>query len=164
MAFSASYWIEKLQLIPHPEGGYYKEIYRDQNHLKLTNDFNGHRNFSTAIYYLLEKGDFSCFHRIKSDELWHHYEGGGLQIYYEDHGEIITLPLGKDLSKGQVPMQVVPKNKWFAAEPAEHTEYALMGCTVAPGFDFSDFEMASKSDFKNHPLKNFKLLNRLLKD
>jgi len=79
---NAKYWIKKLNLIPHPEGGYFKEIYRAQEHIQELPGFIGKRNISTAIYYLLEQGDFSCFHRIKSDELWHHYEGGAINIYY----------------------------------------------------------------------------------
>lgn len=163
MSFSASYWIQKLQLSPHPEGGYYKEIYRDQNHIELGNSFTGPRNISTAIFYLLEKGDFSCFHRIKSDELWHHYEGGAIHIHYIKDDKVITLKLGKDLEAGQMPMHVIPKDTWFAAEAAKDTDYAIMGCTVAPGFDFNDFIMARESDFPYPPLKNSPLVQRLLK-
>lgn len=163
MALEASYWVQKLHLTPHPEGGYYKEIYRDPNYIHQNADFDDKRNISTAIYYLLEQGDFSCFHRIKSDELWHHYEGGAINIYYLKGHEIIRLQLGKDLDKGQSPMHIVPKNTWFASEPAEGTDYALMGCTVAPGFDFADFEMASETDFQHPPLRTSGLIKRLLK-
>lgn len=163
MMKEASYWIQKLQLIPHPEGGYFKENYRSLDVIRQAKGFPGQRNTSTAIYYLLEKGDFSCFHRIQSDELWHHYEGGAVDIYYVKEDEIVTLKLGKDLSKGQLPMHMIPKNTWFASEPANETDYALMGCTVAPGFDFADFEMASPSDFQSSRLKDSKLIRRLLK-
>jgi len=163
MVREASYWIEKLQLMPHPEGGYFKEIYRSLDVIPQAKIFQGQRNTSTAIYYLLEKGDFSCFHRIQSDELWHHYEGGPVHIYYVKGDEIITLKLGKDLSKGQSPMHMVPKNTWFASELANDTDYALMGCTVAPGFDFADLQMASTSDFHDSTLKDSKLIRRLLK-
>lgn len=163
MIKEASYWIHKLQLIPHPEGGYFKENYRSLDVIQQSKGFQSLRNISTAIYYLLEKGDFSCFHRIQSDELWHHYEGGAVHIYYVKGDKIITLKLGKDLSKGQLPMHVVPKNTWFASEPANGTDYALMACTVAPGFDFADFEMANKSDFQSSPLLDSMLVQRLLK-
>jgi len=163
MAHSADYWIQKLQLSPHPEGGYFREIYRDQEFIPKPLGFSGKRNISTAIYYLLEKGDFSCFHQIKSDEMWHHYQGGAIHIYYIKDEKITTLKLGKNLDKGQLPMHVVPKDTWFAAEAAEDNDYALVGCTVAPGFDFDDFRMAKESDFSNHPLKNSPLVQRLLK-
>lgn len=149
----ATYFIEKLELLTHPEGGFYKEVYRDNELIKreaLAIGFQGDRNASTAIYYLLEKGNFSCFHRIKSDEVWHHYDGGTTLIYYFQHGRLHTLKLGKNIEKGEFPVCIVPKNTWFAAELAPETEFALMGCTVAPGFDFADFEKASLEDLSDY--------------
>jgi len=164
MEKNAQYWIEKLKLLPHPEGGYYKEVYRDNNLVKqeaLPIEFNGDRNFSTAIYYLLEKGDFSCFHRIKSDELWHFYSGGAVNIYHLNEEKLHTLRLGLNLEKGESPLCIVPKNTWFAAELQENSEFALMGCTVAPGFDFADFEKATNDDLKAFTVNHHKLVERL---
>jgi len=164
MQKDAQYWIDKLQLLPHPEGGYYKEVYRDKRIVKkeaLAEKFHGDRNYSTAIYYLLEKRDFSCFHRIKSDELWHFYTGGSINIYYLKQGELHTLKLGINIDNDESPICMIPKNTWFAAEPAIETEFALMGCTVAPGFDFNDFEKASKKDLKNY-LIDYPDINRLI--
>lgn len=159
---TASYYIKQLELLNHPEGGYFKEIYRDLE-LCAPLNFPGSRNYSTAIYYLLEKGDFSCFHRIKSDEVWHHYDGGCTHIYYLKNEELITLKLGKNMEEGESMVCVVPKNTWFAAELAPDCEYALMGCTVAPGFDFNDFEMATQTDLPPIKPSDEKLVKRLIK-
>ncbi|NOR87908.1 MAG: hypothetical protein GQ527_09885 [Bacteroidales bacterium] len=165
MKAHAKYWIKKLELLPHPEGGYYKEVYRDNGIISqdaLVGGFTGDRNFSTAIYYLLEKGDFSCFHRIKSDEIWHLYAGGSAIIYYFLEGQLHTLKLGTDIEKGESPLCIVPKNTWFAAELSPNTDFALMGCTVAPGFDFTDFEKAQLSDLEPFYLKYSNLIKRLI--
>lgn len=140
--------IRHLQLTPHPEGGFYKEVYRSSGSITATalpSSFNGDRNFSTSIYYLLERGDYSAFHRIKSDEGWHFYAGGSLLIHClsEENG-YACLQLGSNLEKGERFQLVVPAGVWFASEPAPGTAFTLAGCTVAPGFDFRDFEMAEK--------------------
>lgn len=166
MLKDAKYWIEKLELLPHPEGGYYKEIYRDDEILNqecIDQRFKGDRNTSTAIYYLLEKGDFSCFHRIKSDEIWHHYSGGPINIYYLQDFKLHILKLGLNIEEGESPVCIVPKNTWFAAELASNTKYVLAGCTVAPGFDFQDFEMAGIEQLKNYLKINSKLIQRFIK-
>lgn len=165
MVNNAQYWIEKLQLLPHPEGGYFKEVYRDREIVKqeaLVGDFSGDRSYSTAIYYLLQKGDYSYFHRIKSDEIWHLYAGGSVMIYYFELGQLHTLKLGTNLENGESPLCIVPKNTWFAAELGQDTDYALMGCTVAPGFDFTDFEKATYQDLEKHKIQNKDLIERLL--
>jgi uncharacterized protein len=139
-------YITHLQLQPHPEGGYYKETYRSEGLIArqcLREDFQGDRNYSTAIYFLLQQGDFSAFHRIKSDECWHFYDGATLFVHeITPHGDYRCTRLGRDISRGEVFQYVVPANHWFASEPAPGSEFSLVGCTVAPGFDFSDFEMA----------------------
>ncbi len=141
---TANYWIEKLKLLPHPEGGYYKEVYRSTEEVVaelLPLQRTGIRSINTAIYYLLEKENFSAFHRIKSDEIWHFYDGKPLIIYVIDKkGKLEELFLDKDN-----PMQIVPKNTWFAAELKDKNSFALLGCTVAPGFDFEDFEIGERS-------------------
>lgn len=159
---SAEFYIENLGLLPHPEGGFYNEVYRDQSVYTPHNHFTGERNYSTSIYYLLKQGNKSSFHKIKSDEIWHHYDGGCILIYYFENNELITKKLGKNIEEAEQPQLVVPKNTWFAAEPASDCEYALMGCTVAPGFDFQDFDMATHGDLKEFLPKYKSLINRLL--
>lgn len=137
--------INKYNLQPHPEGGWFKQTYKSNEVMAvgaLPERFNAARAFSTAIYFLLEQGDFSAFHRIKSDECWHFYEGDPLHIYIIDEtGELKTVLLGKgDESTFQY---VVPANCWFASRPAAGSEYCFVGCTVSPGFEFEDFELAN---------------------
>ena len=142
--------ITRFQLQPHPEGGWYKENYRSDELVQaasLPERFGGERVFSTAIYFLLERGNFSAFHRIKSDECWHFYAGGPLHIYMiSPDGLFSEVVLGADFEKGQLFQYVVPANYWFASRPANETVYSFVGCTVAPGFDFRDFELANRSD------------------
>ena len=140
----AEYWIEHLKLFPHPEGGFYKETYRSSEVVDgsaLPSRFGGDRNYSTAIYFLLRAQDRSLFHRIKSDELWHWHAGGALNIYVLGKDGLTVYTLGSDLEAGHQLQVVVPANHWFGAKVSEGGEYTLSGCTVAPGFDFVDFEM-----------------------
>ncbi len=136
--------IEELRLKPHPEGGYYSETYRSKGIIKTEDgEFPDGRNFGTSIYYLLGSDDISKLHRIKSDEIWHHYEGSSITIHMiHPNGEYNKLSLGKDLTKGQYPQQIVPAGAWFGVTVDVADSYVLCGCTVAPGFDFQDFEMA----------------------
>ncbi len=161
---NAEYWIEKLDLLPHPEGGRYREVYRCSEWYKaesLPRRFAADRTFSTAIYFLLQAGTFSAFHRIKSDEIWHHYEGGDLEIIIMDHaGELQHHFLGKQNPNAR-PMLVVPHGCWFAARLFCDTDYVLCGCTVAPGFDFADFEMASRDDLLKHYPQHAGLIEQL---
>ncbi|MCF0062085.1 cupin domain-containing protein [Dyadobacter chenwenxiniae] len=146
----ASYWIEKYALAPHPEGGYYAETYRAAENVPqqaLPSRFNGDRSFSTGIYFLLETHNFSAFHKIKSDEMWHFYAGEALEIFviHEEQMEMQVIKLGDDPENGETFQAVVPAGAWFASRPAQGSTYALVGCTVAPGFDFADFEMAERA-------------------
>ena len=148
----AKYWIEKYDLLPHPEGGYYVETYRSGeliNQNALPDRFGGNRSFSTGIYFLLESEDFSAFHRIKSDEMWHFYSGETLEIFviHPDTGVLKTIKLGSNPENGEVFQAVVPAGSWFASKPMAGSSYSLVGCTVAPGFDFLDFEMADRRVF-----------------
>jgi predicted cupin superfamily sugar epimerase len=146
MAREVGYWVEKLGLLPHPEGGFYKENYRSDVQGKF-DGFNGDRNVATAIYFLLTQGNFSAFHRIKSDEIWHFYDGDALEIYwFSPQGDLNIINLGLDADKGQLPQAVVPAHCWFASRVVTGGDYALVGCTVAPGFDFQDFELAHRTD------------------
>ncbi len=150
--------VQKLHMLPHPEGGYYREVYRAMDEWPTP---QGIRAASTAIYFLLEQGDFSAFHRIKSDELWHHYEGVPLEIYViGDDGELEIMKLGKDFSKGEEPLCIVRKGLWFASRVLENG-YAFVGCTVAPGFDFSDFELASRQELLSLYPKHKKVIEEL---
>jgi predicted cupin superfamily sugar epimerase len=140
--------ISAYQLQPHPEGGYYARSYCSDEQIEaehLPKQFTGNRYISTAIYFLLEGRDFSAFHRIKSDELWHFYAGCGLIIYVihpDGRGE--TLKLGNDSENGFQFQQVVKACCWFASKPVNENDFSFVGCTVAPGFDFEDFEMGEK--------------------
>lgn len=137
--------IEQLQLQPHPEGGWYREVYRSDEILpmaSLPGRYNEAHTFSTSIYFMLEKGDFSAFHRIRSDETWHFYMGSPLTIYIiNQEGEFTRVVLGNDFIEGQVLQYTIKRNCWFAADISNGGIYALVGCTVSPGFEFSDFEL-----------------------
>ena len=160
--------INQLELLPHPEGGFYKESHR--SHLTiakqcLPNGYSGSRNVSTAIYFLLTSDNFSAFHRIRQDEVWHFYKGSPITLHvitkngaYEQH------IIGPELTLGQVPQYVVKGGDWFASEVSVKDSYALAGCTVSPGFDFADFEMAKRADLtKEFP--DFKdIIKRLCRD
>ena len=144
---TAETWIEKLQLIPHPEGGFYKETYRSSSLMPANtfNDFPSSRNVSTAIYFLIPSDKFSAFHKIKSDELWFHHAGSSLLIHYFDSSnQIQTNKLGNDLENDEFPQAIVPANSWFGSEVEKSNSYSLVSCVVAPGFDFTDFELANR--------------------
>jgi len=145
---TADYWIRHLQLTQHIEGGWYSEVYRSTllfNKEQLPARFGADRNACTHIYFLLAQNGFSAFHRIKSDELWHFYAGDPLVIYEIDEtGNMKEQVLGNDIEKGQSLFCVVKAGNWFGSKVAGSGKYGLAGCTVAPGFDFTDFEMADK--------------------
>jgi len=155
MKKSADYWIEKLQLQKHPEGGWYKEVYRSEEMIQasaLPSSFSGDRSISTSIYYLLEGEDFSAFHRIKSDELWHFYTGNSaIEIISIEKGKIKRQFLGDNPQENQSFQVVVHKNTWFAARLINKEGFALAGCTVSPGFYFDDFEMANQELIRQNP-------------
>ena len=166
-ASNADYFIKHLSLQPHPEGGYYKETYRAAESIAagaLPQRFTGDRHFSTAIYYLLQKGDYSAFHRIKSDECWHWYAGDTLLIHViESNGNYYCARLGNKLENGDTFQFVVPATAWFAAEPEDKSSFVFSGCTVAPGFVFSDFEMADRQFLMDAYKKHAVLIMRLSK-
>ena len=142
--------IEKLDLKPHPEGGYFSETYRSDGIIPkdaLGGSYSGDRNYSTLIYYLLNENDISCFHRLLSDETWHFYEGSSLLIYIIDNnGKLNVITLGNDIENGEVFHTVIKAGCWFGAELVDKSKYSLAGCTVAPGFHFDDFELADRSE------------------
>ena len=147
---SAKYYIEKLGLTQHVEGGAFHETYRSALLIPqevLSDNFKGNRNVSTAIYFLLSYGQFSAFHKILSDEMWHFYAGQTLTIYeIENNGNLITHQLGADLEKGEKFQCVIKAGNWFGSRCEIANGFSLVGCTVSPGFDFADFELANRNE------------------
>jgi predicted cupin superfamily sugar epimerase len=147
--------IRSLKLRPHPEGGYFRETYR------CAETVCGGRTFCTAIYFLLPEGERSALHRIKSDEIWHFYGGGPLTI-----GEIFPsgrtrrTVLGLNFGRGQRPQYVVTAGNWFGAVCNPGSKYSLVGCTVAPGFDFKDLELGRSDEL----LRRFPGAKTLIKE
>jgi predicted cupin superfamily sugar epimerase len=131
---SAADIIARLALQPHPEGGHYRETFRDSR-----TDASG-RAHSTAIYFLLARGERSHWHRIDAVEIWHYYAGGALTLHIAEDGGTRSVRLGPDLAAGEMPQAIVPAQAWQAAESTG--DWTLVGCTVAPGFDFATFELA----------------------
>lgn len=142
--------ITRLNLAPHPEGGFFRETYRSRGEIfnnSLDKDYKGKRNYSTCIYFLLTSDNFSAFHRLIQDEIWHFYDGSPIELHIiSDLGVYTKHTIGMDLQKGEVPQFVVPGRSWFAAEVVNQNAYSLIGCTVSPGFSFEDFELKSRND------------------
>ena len=135
--------ISKLNLAPHPEGGFYRETFRDSAGAagRDSGACTDGRAFGTAIYYLLRGNDVSRWHRVDAAEIWHWYGGGVLELSMQENDGLVSKHLlGMDLGSGQVPQIVVPANVWQSARPLGG--FVLVGCTVAPGFEFAGFEMA----------------------
>lgn len=145
--FSAADLATRLDLAPHPEGGFYRETYRAPT---LVDTPHGPRAASTAIYFLVPRGTCSALHRIASDEVWHHYAGAALRVVrIAEDGTRRDLVIGADIDAGQKMQGVVPAGEWFGAMlegREDEPDWALVGCTVAPGFDFADFELARRTD------------------
>jgi predicted cupin superfamily sugar epimerase len=136
--------VQKLGLIEHPEGGFYKETYRSSSSMET--EQNAIRNVCTAIYFLLENDNISLFHRIQSDELWFFHQGEPLEIVFVKEGVLNSIILGNSFENGEVPQATIPSNTWFASSVKQRKGYSLVSCTVAPGFDFADFELASREN------------------
>lgn len=166
----AAFWIERLDLRPHPEGGYFRETYRAGETIDgvaLPKRFTGSRAVATAIYFLITRDAFSAFHRIRSDEIWHFYTGHAVTIAILDtggSGDLATESLGRDPSRGELPQVVIPAGAWFAAEVASPGAFALVGCTVAPGFDFADFELGARSGLLARYPQHRGVIERLTRD
>jgi predicted cupin superfamily sugar epimerase len=164
----AQYWIHHLGLSPHPEGGYYRVNYQSSLTIArsaLPSNYQGDRSASTAIYFLLDGENFSAFHRIASDELWHFYAGSSLVVYVIDgDGNYSELQLGCEADQGEVFQAVVKSGCWFASRVKDGVGFSLVGCTVAPGFDFADFELAVRSELiEKYPAQR-KLIEELTRE
>ena len=148
MNTDANAWIAALGLQPHPEGGWFREIYRAPEtiaHEALPARFTGPRSFSTAIYFLLREGERSSLHRIAADEGWHFLDGSPLTIHQIDlQGQYFTQVIGRDPSRSLLPCAVVPAGWLFGA--TVESGWALVSCTVAPGFDFADFSLPARDE------------------
>jgi predicted cupin superfamily sugar epimerase len=162
----AQYWIHHLGLSPHPEGGYYRATYKSDLTISgsaLPSSFQGDRSASTAIYFLLDGRDFSAFHRIASDEVWHFYAGSSLVVYVIDpDGNYSELHLGT--GSDEVFQAVVKAGCWFASRVKDGAGFALVGCTVAPGFEFADFELARRSQLIGIYPAHQKLIEELTRE
>ena len=136
--------ISALSLQPHPEGGYYSETYRSE--LRIEVPELGERNCATGIYFLLTANSFSAFHKVAHDEMWHFYLGAPIELHEIDHqGKLHSVLIGNELDQNQVPQYVVKGGHWFASRVLPGSgAFSLAGCTVAPGFDFADFELADR--------------------
>ena len=136
--------VEAYGLAPHPEGGFFKETYRSAE--TMTTRGGVVRPISTGILFLLPEGEKSRLHRIKSDELWHFHLGGALRLtQISPEGKIEDVIIGPDVGRGHRLQHVVPARHWFGAEPEAGTNFCFVGCTVAPGFDFADFDLGSRA-------------------
>jgi uncharacterized protein len=166
LAKDAQYWIHHLGLSPHPEGGYYRATYKSDLTIvrnALPSSYQGDRSASTAIYFLLDEENFSAFHRIASDEVWHFYTGSSLVVYVIDpEGNYFELHLGSD--EGEVFQAVVKAGSWFASRVRDAAGFALVGCTVAPGFDFADFELGVRSELIRTFPAHQKLIEELTRE
>lgn len=150
--------IRHLNLVPHPEGGFFRETYRSEGIIPVDSmkaGFSGDRNYSTAIYFLLTADNFSAFHRVRQDEFWHFHQGSPIELHMlTEDGNHSSVQISNALEMGHIPQFVVPGGNWFAAEVRGKDNFALVSCTVSPGFDFDDFELATRAgliaDYPEH--------------
>lgn len=164
--YTGRYFIEKLGLKEHPEGGYYRECLKSADTVdagSINTEFDGSRRLWTSIYFLLKDREISRLHRLKSDEIWYYHSGTPVIIHMiGKNGELKRVKLGLDIERGEAPQILVPKGSFFGAE-MDGTGYSLMGCMVAPGFDFADFEMPAREELiASYPQHEF-LIKKLTK-
>ena len=164
--YTGKYFIEKLGLKPHPEGGYYKECLKSKDIIDssaVSSDFDGERKLWTSIYFLLKDREVSRLHRLKSDEIWYFHSGTPLAVYIiNKNDELKRVKLGLDVERGEQPQVLVPKGSVFGAE-MDGTGYSLVGCMVAPGFEFGDFELPEREELLSaYPQHEF-LIKKLTK-
>jgi len=144
------YWVNKLELAKHVEGGYYKEVYKNSEAItdkELKSSFSGKRHLATSIYFLLTSEDASNFHRLKSDEIWYYHAGAPLTVYVIDEkGDLKELKVGLDIENGEQPQVIVPAGSIFGSMVNKENSFSLVGCMVSYGFDFHDFELFSREE------------------
>lgn len=161
----AQKYIKLLQLRKHPEGGYFKEVYRSGERILQTHlpkRYKSSRNFSTSIYFLLEGKQFSSFHLLQSDEIWHFYDGSAVLLYIiNQKGELTVKKLGR--GKDYDLQLAIEKHNWFAAELEDKKSFSLFGCTVSPGFEFEDFQLGKRDDLIKKFPQHTALIKRLTK-
>lgn len=164
-AVRADEWIRALGLVPHPEGGFYRETYRAKEILAasgLPKRYSGRRPLSTAIYFLLRSGEVSKLHRLKSDEVWHFYDGSPLRLHIlKPDGGYSAPVLGRRTGRRAEFQLVVPRGAWFGAEVVGRGSFSLIGCTIAPGFEFADFKLGRRADLIKRFPRRRRLIERL---
>ena len=157
--------INHFNLTPHPEGGYFKEIYRSKGTIQsenLASYFNGNRNYCTSIYFLLTANKFSAFHKINQDEIWHFYTGTTLKLHMiSPDGDYNFVLIGNNFNQNEIPQFTVPAHYYFAAEILTKNSFAFVGCTVSPGFDFKDFVLPSCKELSKEFPKHAKIIAEL---
>lgn len=156
--------IDFLKLEKHPEGGFYREMYRSATAIQIEyNNLTLNRSASTAIYFLLGSQDISSWHRLKSDEIWHFYLGSAVKLHFIDqNGNYSSVLVGNDLEAGEIPQVLCPAGVYFAAEVVEENSFTLVGCTVSPGFDFSDFEFGTFETLYSLNTDILEIINKFL--
>lgn len=176
-ARNARYWIEKLVLEPHPEGGYFRQAYKSELRVlpegppesrsvaksaTTVGQTGGARAASTAIHFLLEGNNFSALHRLRSDEVWHFYAGSPLVVHLiSPEGKYSAILLGNDPNRGEVFLAVVKAGCWFGSHVVDWKGWALVGCTVAPGFEFEDFELGKREELSERYPQHREVIGRL---
>ena len=165
MSRDAQYWIDKLGLTGHPEGGYFRETYRSAESIPasgLPARHDGERAFQTAIHFLLTSDQKSALHRMESDEIWFYHAGSPAVVYcLHPDGRREDIRLGPDPDNGESLQATVPAGVWFGAEVVEPDSYVLVSCTVAPGFEFDDFELTERSGLIERFPDHTQLIDRL---
>jgi len=162
---TAEYWIEHLNLEPHPEGGFYREIYRSGEKIPrnvLPDRYSGDRTFGTSIYYLLRSEDISHFHRLKSDEIWHFYAGSRLDMHLiESNGHHRQFFLGENPELDEQHQAIIPNSTWFGSRVDQPDSYTLVSCTMAPGFEFADFDLRDREKLLREFPEHREIIERL---
>ena len=157
--------ISQFDLQPHPEGGFFKETYRSNGLIKSTcleSIFKGDRNYATSIYFLITSDAFSAFHKINQDETWHFYKGSSLTLHMiSPKGIYSSVAIGNNFENGEVPQFTVLAQHYFAAEVTAKDQFAFLGCTVAPGFDFNDFHLPTHKELSERFPTHQEVISRL---
>jgi len=161
----AQYWIDRYELVEHPEGGYFHETHRSVEKIPsgaLPSRYGGERRMSTAIYYLVKGERPALLHRLKSEEIWHFYAGSPVTVYIiNGKGALSHVTLGPGDEHDHVHQAIIPAGSWFGAIVEDRAGYALAGCTVAPGFEYEDFELADRELLSAQYPRHREIIERL---